>query len=138
MNNLNSTLLEGNLVRDPEFKYTGKGVGMCKFSIATNRYYKQGQGDNLQTVQEVSFFDIVTWGKTAETCNEYLTKGRGVRVVGRLKQNRWTDDNGKNHSQIVVIGEHVEFKPKPKSQEQQGGNTSEPPPAADFEDDIPF
>jgi single-strand DNA-binding protein len=110
MNNLNSLLIEGNLVRDPELSYTPKGTAMCKFSVACNRFFKQDQ----ETQKEVSFFDVTTWARLAEVCGEYLKKGRGVRVVGRLKQDRWTDPDGKSHSRIIVIAEHVEFKPQLK------------------------
>lgn len=111
MNNLNSILLEGNLVRDPELKQTPTGTSVGNFSIAVNRTYKR----NDEVVDEVSFFPIETWGKLAETCNEYLSKGRGVRVVGRLKQDRWTDEEGKPQIRVKVVAEHVEFKPQQKA-----------------------
>lgn len=111
MNNLNSVLVEGNLVRDPELSYTNRGTPVCKFSVACNRYYKQD--DELQ--QEVSFFDITVWSRQAEVCGEYLHKGRGVRIVGRLKQDRWQDASGNNRSRVLIIAEHVEFKPEGKA-----------------------
>jgi single-strand DNA-binding protein len=111
MNNLNSILLEGNLVADPELRYTPKGAAVCSFRVACNRYYKQD--DELQ--KEVSYFDVTAWNRQAEVCNEYLTKGRGVRVVGRLKQDRWEDAEGKTRSKVHVVAEHVEFKPKFKN-----------------------
>jgi single-strand DNA-binding protein len=113
MNNLNSILIEGNLVRDPELSYTPKGTAVCKFSVACNRSWKQD--DEFQ--KEVSFFDVSTWTRLAEVCGEYLKKGRGVRVVGRLKQDRWTDPDGKPHSRVEIIAEHVEFKPQLKKQD---------------------
>jgi single-strand DNA-binding protein len=111
MNNLNSILLEGNLVADPELRYTPKGAPVCSFSVACNRYYKQEE--ELQ--KEVSYFDVTTWNRLAEVCNEYLTKGRGVRVVGRLRQDRWEDQEGKTRSKVHIVAEHVEFKPKFKN-----------------------
>jgi len=108
MNNLNSILIEGNLVKDPELSYTPKGTAVCKFAVACNRAYKQD--DQLQ--KEVSYFDVTTWTRLAEVCGEYLKKGRGVRVVGRLKQDRWTDTDGKAHSRVLIMAEHVEFKPQ--------------------------
>ena len=101
MNSLNSILVEGNLVRDPQIAQTPKGTPVCSFSLASNRFYR---ADN-ETQKEVSFFDIEVWSKLAETCAEQLQKGRGVRVVGRLKQDRWTDGEGKNHSKVKIIGE---------------------------------
>ncbi|MDR3325549.1 MAG: single-stranded DNA-binding protein [Spirochaetaceae bacterium] len=111
MNNLNSILLEGNLVRDPLFKTTAKGTSLCTFSLATNRYFKQDSGFE----QEVSYFDVETWSKLADSCMELGRKGRGVRVVGRLKQDRWMGDDGKTRSKVRVVAEHVEFRPDFKS-----------------------
>jgi single-strand DNA-binding protein len=128
MNNLNSVLLEGNLTRDPEVKYTNSGTAVCAFSIATNRSFKKGE----EWEKEVSFFDCETWGKLAENCGR-LEKGRGVRVVGRLKQNRWTTTEGKAQSKIIVVAEHVEFKPVTKSGETQAADV----PAREDEG-IPF
>lgn len=108
MNSLNSILMEGNLVRDPELGATPKGTQVCKFSIATNRFYKQ-EGAK---VDEVSYFDVEVWAKLAENCQNNLEKGRGVRVVGRLKQDRWHDEEGKGRTKVKIIGEHVEFKPQ--------------------------
>jgi single-strand DNA-binding protein len=107
MNNLNSILIEGNLVKDPEMSHTPKGTAFCKFAIASNRFYKMDE----EYQKEVSFFTIQTWAKLAEICSEYLKKGRGIRVVGRLKQDRWTGTDGKGKSRIEIIAEHVEFKP---------------------------
>ncbi|MDR2468473.1 MAG: single-stranded DNA-binding protein [Spirochaetaceae bacterium] len=113
MNNLNSILIEGNLVRDPMFRSTTKGTPLCTFSLASNRYYKQDSG----LEKEVSFFDVETWSKLAETCKSLGRKGRGVRVVGRLKQERWNGSDGKQHSKVTIIAEHIEFRPDFKQQE---------------------
>ncbi len=119
MNSLNSILLEGNLVRDPEKGKTVKGTPFCKFSIASNRYYKQED----TKVDEVSYFDIEVWSKLADNCHTNLEKGRGVRVVGRLKQDRWQDEEGKGRTRIKIVGEHVEFKPKFKKTSDSESNT---------------
>ena len=107
MNNLNSVLIEGNLVRDPLHRTTPKGTSVCSFSLACNRYHKSDSGME----QEVSFVDVETWAKLADNCFNLGRKGRGVRVIGRLKQDRWVDTEGKNHSRITIVAEHVEFKP---------------------------
>lgn len=107
MNSLNSILIEGNLTRDPELKSTPKGTPVCSFSVASNRFYKQDE----EYQKEVSFFDVEAWAKLAESCAEYLEKGRGVRVVGRLKQDRWQDQEGNPRSKVKIVAEHVEFKP---------------------------
>jgi len=107
MNSLNSILIEGNLTHDPVLYETPKGTQVCNFSVASNRFYKQ----NDEQQKEVSFFDVEVWSRLAERCGEYLKKGRGVRVVGRLKQDRWKDNEGKSHSRVKIVGEHVEFRP---------------------------
>jgi len=110
MNNLNSILIEGNMVRDPLIRSTPKGTPVCTFSLASNRFFKQDTG----LEKEVSFFEIETWAKLAEACSSLGKKGRGVRVVGRLKQDRWTGTDGKPRSKISIIAEHVEFRPELK------------------------
>jgi len=107
MNNLNSILIEGNLVRDPVYRTTPKGTPVCKFTIASNRFFKQESG----LEKEVSFFDVESWAKLAENCNNLGHKGRGVRVVGRLKQERWQNSEGKDMARIIIVAEHVEFRP---------------------------
>jgi len=84
-------------------------------SLASNRYYKQDTGFE----KEVSFFDVETWSKLAEACYSKGKKGRGVRVVGRLKQNRWNDLEGKPHSRVTIVAEHVEFRPEFKRDTKQ-------------------
>jgi single-strand DNA-binding protein len=115
MNSLNSILLEGNLVRNPELMYTKQGTPLCKFSIASNRFYRQD--DEFQ--KEVSFFNITAWSKTAEICGEKLEKGRGVRIVGRLKQDRWEDSEGKTRSRVHIVANHVEIKPEFNKQKKE-------------------
>jgi single-strand DNA-binding protein len=121
MNSLNSILIEGNLTKDPKLSETPKGTSVCNFSLASNRFYKQdGSPQN-----EVSFFDVEVWAKLAQTCSEYLSKGRGVRVVGRLKQDRWQDKEGKPASRVKIVAEHVEFRPEFKKKEEESEEESE-------------
>ncbi len=108
MNNLNSIILEGNLTKDPELKQTPRGTPVCHFTVASNRFYKTEE----ERREEVSFFEVEVWSRLAETCGEYLSKGRGVRVVGRLKQDRWAATDGSLRSRIHIVGEHVEFQSK--------------------------
>jgi single-strand DNA-binding protein len=86
---------------------------VCKFTVACSRQWKQD--DEVQ--KEVSFFDVSTWTRLAEVCGEYLKKGWGVRVVGRLKQDRWTDPEGKPRSRVLIVADHVEFKPQLKGKD---------------------
>jgi single-strand DNA-binding protein len=121
MNNLNSILIEGNLVRDPLYRSTPKGTPLCTFSLASNRFYKQDSG----LEKEVSFFEVETWSRLAEACKEHGRKGRGVRVVGRLKQDRWNSNDGKQHSKITIVAEHVEFRPDFKQENGEATDVAE-------------
>ena len=121
MNDLNSILIEGNLTRDPVLNVTPTGVRVCNFSLGTHFQYKK-DGDQRK---ETSFFDAEVWGELGENCAEYLCRGRGVRVVGRLKQDRWKDGEGKPRSRVKIVAEHVEFKPARRS----GNDESENKPA---------
>ena len=115
MNNLNSVLLEGNLVRDALLKNTPKGSQLCVFSLASNRYYRQDSGFE----HEVSYFDVECWGKLADATYQRGSKGRGVRVVGRLKQDRWVGTDEKSHSKVIIVAEHVEFRDEQKREAEE-------------------
>ncbi|MCF0236953.1 MAG: single-stranded DNA-binding protein [Sphaerochaetaceae bacterium] len=107
MNNLNNVILEGKLTRDPDLiQLTANNVG-CRLSIANNRYFLN---KSSEWKQETSFFIVNVYGKVADSCLKFLKKGRGIRVVGRLKQERWKD-NGIPKDNISVIAEHIEFQP---------------------------
>ena len=108
MNNLNSILMEGNLTREPELRYTPAGMPLCTLVVSTVRTYKLDGAP----VEEVSFIEAVTAGKLATVCAEHLSKGRGVRLVGRIKQERWEDVAGESRWKVVIVAEHVEFQPR--------------------------
>jgi len=108
MTNLNSILCEGNMVRDPLLRSTPKGTAVCTFTIATTRCFRSSDGFE----KEVSFFNVETWAKLAESCYQLGKKGKGVRVIGRLKQDRWQGNDGKSHEKIAIVAEHVEFRPE--------------------------
>jgi len=129
MNNLNSIVIEGNLVSAPETHVISNAPSMCKLTIANNRFYVNRAGE---TVQETSYFTITAWGPTAEACSKYLDKGRGIRVVGRLKQDRWLDADGKNRDKIVIVAQHIEFKADKKPR-----NPKEGPSSMNLEDKSP-
>jgi single-strand DNA-binding protein len=105
MRNFNLAVLEGRLVSDPEIRYTQEGMALCVFAIANNHsFYKENE---LQ--KEVSFFEVTTWGKLAELCNEYLKKGRRVIVNGRIKQSKWLDKDGAARTRTSIVGNQVQF-----------------------------
>ena len=95
MNSLNQIILEGNVSRQPELRQSAAGTSVCIIPIAVNRSYKNARGE---TTEEVSFFDVASFGRTAEVCSRYATVGRHVRVVGRIKQDRWKNQEGKAQS----------------------------------------
>lgn len=104
---LNSVNIMGNLTRDPELKYTNSGRSVCNLSIANNRVYTK----NGEKITEVSYFDIEVWGVIAENCAKYLSKGSGIIVEGRLKQDRWEKD-GKTQSRVRIAANNIHFLPK--------------------------
>ena len=97
MNALNSILIEGNVLAAPEKKESARGTTVCNFRIVTSRFYQQD--DRME--EEKSVFDVESWAKLAEACADNLSDGRGVRVVGRIKQ----CEDGK----VKIIAEHVAF-----------------------------
>ena len=109
---LNSVNIMGNLTRDPELKYTPSGKAVCSLSIANNRVFTK----NGDKVSEVSYFDVEVWGVVAENCVKYLTKGSGIIVEGRLKQDRWEKD-GKTQSRVRITANNIHFMPKKRDGE---------------------
>jgi len=112
MDNLNSVLLEGNMACDPMIRATPKGTAVCSFTVASNRFFRQGSGFEKETC----FIGIEAWGKLAESCGAQGRKGRSVRLVGRLKQDRWQGSDGKNRERVVIVAEHVEYRPQGKNE----------------------
>ena len=110
MNNLNTVLMEGTLIRDPERSNQVTGSSQCRLSLANNRYYN---GKNEKWVHDASFFTVWVFGPVAESCLTYLRKGRGIRVVGRLKQFRYTSA-GFSREKVAILAEHIEFQPQKK------------------------
>lgn len=97
-NGTNVVVLVGRLTKDAELRYTNGGSAVCRFSIAVNRRQKSGD----QWHDEVSYFDCVLFGKSAESMNQYLSKGRQISLVGELRQNRWEQD-GQSRSRVEIF-----------------------------------
>ena len=102
----NKVLIMGNLTRDPELRYVPSGAAVANFTVAVNRTYKDTTGAKKE---EVSFLRVVVWGKMAEVCGEYLSKGRPVFVEGRLKSRNWEAQDGQKRSALDVIASNVQF-----------------------------
>ncbi len=136
---LNKVMLIGNLGQDPELRYTQGGQAVGDLRVATSRKYTKGDGTKVEDTQ---WHTVVVWGKTAENCKEYLSKGRSVFVEGRLQTRSWKDDKGNKRYTTEVVAQRVDFL--------GGGNTRgravddlPPAPPANIdrsipEDDIPF
>ena len=106
----------GRLTRDSELKYTGGGLAIAKFSIACNSRAKKGD----EWIDEASFLDVSVFGKSAESLNQYLLKGKQIAVQGRLKQERWESD-GQNRSKIVINADNVPTTRKGNKNSQGSG-----------------
>ncbi|MBH0199096.1 MAG: single-stranded DNA-binding protein [Nitrospira sp.] len=121
MAGFNKVILMGNLTRNPELRYTPNGTPVASFGLAVSRRFKQGE----DLKEEVCFVDIVVFGKQAEHCGQYLSKGNGAIVEGRLQQRRWETEDGQKRSKHEVVAQTVTFMPK--RQEGGGGGGGEPP-----------
>ena len=119
MNNLNTVLMEGTLTRDPQREERSAEFSMCKLTLANNRYFRDNRKKekDKEWTKDASYFYVYVSGPVAESCLKYLTKGRGVRVVGRLKQKSWRDYEGTWRERVYIIAEHIEFQPPKKTDE---------------------
>lgn len=116
MAGFNKVILMGNLTRNPELRYTPNGTPVASFGLAVSRRFKQGE----DLKEEVCFVDIVVFGKQAEHCGQYLSKGNGAIVEGRLQQRRWETEDGQKRSKHEVVAQTVTFMPK--RQDSGGGD----------------
>jgi single-strand DNA-binding protein len=120
MASFNKVILMGNLTRDPEIRYTPSGTPVATLGLAVNRRYKQGE----ELKDEVCYIDVVVFGKQAEHCGQYLNKGHGVIVDGRLQQRRWETDDGQKRSKHEVVAQTINFLPKRPEQSGAGAPSS--------------
>jgi len=158
MASFNKVILAGNLTRDPELRYTPKGMAVVKLGMAVNRTWKSESGENKE---EVTFVDVDVWGRQAEVIAQYMRKGRPLLVEGRLKLDTWEDKNThQKQSKLKVVLESFSFidskggdggggaspggmsggsprsaSPAPKSAAAAPPENNEPPPE---DDDVPF
>lgn len=110
MASLNRIVLVGNLTRDPEMRFTPAGKPVTRLGIAVNRMpYTNDQG---QKVEEVDFFNVVVFGRQAETSHQYLKKGSGVAIDGRLRSRSWQTEDGQKRYAVEVSAQNVQFLPR--------------------------
>jgi single-strand DNA-binding protein len=119
---INHVVVVGRLTRDPELKYTQSGAAVARFSIAVNRSSGSRKEDSEETT---SFFNVVAWNKTAEICNEYLTKGKQVGIDGRLQQRSWSGNDGVRRSSVEIVANNIQFfgPARPQQQRYEGEPT---------------
>lgn len=103
---LNRVFLIGNLTRDPELRYVPSGTAVVNFDLAVNRVFVTQSGEKKE---EVCYIRVVVWGRRAEVCGEYLSKGSPVFVEGRLRSRTWQTQDGQKRSTIEVVATSVQF-----------------------------
>jgi single-strand DNA-binding protein len=106
MASLNRVFLIGNLTRDPEIRHTPKGTAVGDLALAINMTYRTAEG---QDKEEVCYVDIVVWGRQAEICKDYLSKGSPIFVEGRLQLDQWESTQGEKRSRLRVRAERIQF-----------------------------
>lgn len=126
----NKVILIGNLTADPELRYTAQGTPVATFRLAVNSRFKTGD----EKKEEVLFIPVVVFGKQAEPCSQYLTKGRPALVEGRLREKKW-EHEGQQKSRVEVMAASVRFIGK---KDETAPPAQEPPPPEDAAGDEPF
>ncbi|HXC61852.1 MAG TPA: single-stranded DNA-binding protein [Nitrospiria bacterium] len=138
MTSFNKVILMGNLTKDPEIRYTPSGTPVANFRLAVNNRYKQGE----EFKEEVCYIDIVVFGKQAENCGQYLGKGQGVIVDGRLQERRWETEDGVKRSKHEVVAQTVRFMSRrqgaPSEKSALGGEGMPEPETEAVDNDVPF
>lgn len=124
---VNRIVLMGNLTADPELRYTPQGTATANFRLAVNRAYRDADGELKEDAQ---FFNVVSWGKTAELCTQYLNKGRGALVEGRLNVRDY-EKEGVRRWITEIVASRVVFLGGPEGGGGEGGG-------AERGDDVPF
>ncbi len=140
---VNKAILIGNLGKDPEVRYTGSGVAVATFSMATSESWRDPEGN---TQERTEWHNIVAWRKLAEICGEYLKKGNKVYVEGRLQYRTYDDKNGvKRYVTEIVMDELVMLDSKGRdgsnaASSEKGSALPPPPPSGPTakDDDLPF
>jgi single-strand DNA-binding protein len=103
---LNKVIIIGNVGTDPEMRFTPNGNPVTSFRLATSRSFNSPEGERKQ---ETEWFDVVTWNRLAENCNQFLTKGQRAYVEGRLRTRSWEGQDGQRHQRIEIIANSVLF-----------------------------
>ena len=119
MANFNKVILAGNLTRDPQLSYLPSGTPACEFGMAINRKWKSQQSGEMK--EEVCFVDCRSYGRQAETINQYMKKGRPLLVEGHLKYDQWEGKDGQKRSRLLVYVDTFQFLGGPATGAAPGG-----------------
>ena len=111
MANLNQVFLIGNLTRDPELRYVPSGKAVANLGLAVNQVFTTQEGERKE---EVCFVRIVAWGKQAENCSQYLSKGSQIFVEGRLQSRSWETEDGTKRNTLEIVARRVQFLDRSK------------------------
>lgn len=122
--NLNKVFIIGNLTRDPELRSLPSGSSVASFGVATNRVWKNQQGEKQEDVQ---FHNIVVFGKQADLVTQYLKKGSSVLIEGRIQTRTWEAQDGSKRNKTEIVAERVQFGPRRAAMAGSGEATEEPP-----------
>ena len=122
MASLNRVAIIGNVGTEPEMRFAPSGKAVTSFSVATNKTYTVDD----ERKEETTWFKVVTWGKQAESCNMFLSKGSSVYVEGSIKLNRWEDKDGQPKSSLEINASQVVFLSR-KEGKVEDNNESEVP-----------
>jgi len=133
MASINKVILLGRLGADPELRHTKTSQAVCQLSVATNRVWTDGGG---QKREEVTWHRVVVWGKQAEHCREYLSKGRQLYVEGRLRHDSYVDQSGVKRFTTEVVANTVQFLPQSRPAVQ--ASIHDGPPSESVDDRLPF
>lgn len=117
--NLNKVFIIGNLTRDPELRALPSGAPVANFGVATNRVWKDQQGNKQE---EVEFHNVVVFGRQAEIVKQYMAKGRLIFIEGRIKTRSWDAPDGTKKSRTEIIAERIQFGPRPAGQSANQGD----------------
>lgn len=119
---MNKVFIIGNLTKDPELKTTPSGVSVLRVGVATNKKYKNEQGE---LIEKAEFHNVVLWRKLAETFAKYMTKGSKVSIVGELQTRSWEDKDGIKKYSTEIIANEVEFLGSKPTGENKGTERTE-------------
>jgi single-strand DNA-binding protein len=141
MASVNKAIILGNLGRDPELRHTQSGKAVCQLNVATTEKWTDQSGERQEKTE---WHRIAVWGRQAENCSQYLSKGRSVYVEGRIETRKWQDKDGNDRYSTEIVADRVQFI---GGRDGAGGGRGtddfsdpgplEPPPASGG-DDIPF